>query len=182
MPKPAPTVATSVVDDAQRTGNIYGFNATQDQKGKVNVKEVYGEVRVPILADMPFFHELSVEAGARYSDYSSVGGLFNWKLGAQWAPIDWLKFRGIFNKAARAPSIVELFQAGDQGFPAFSDPCNAAPAGTPNELAICQAAGVPAGRLRRASQQNNTQVQAFAFGNPGLSEETRQRPAPSVRC
>jgi hypothetical protein len=42
------------VDDAQRTGNIYGFNAVQDTRGKVNVKELYGEVRVPILADLPF--------------------------------------------------------------------------------------------------------------------------------
>ena len=163
---------TIIVDDAQRTGNIYGFNATQNQKGKVNVKEVYGEIRVPILADMPFFHDLSVEAGARYSDYSSVGGLFNYKFGAQWSPIQWLKFRGIYNKAARAPSIVELFQNGDQGFPGFSDFCNAAPAGsrTPAELALCQAQA-PAIDFTGFAQ-NNTQVQAFAFGAPDLSEET----------
>jgi outer membrane receptor protein involved in Fe transport len=161
-----------VVDDAQRTGNIYGFNATQDQHGKVNTKEVYGEVRVPILADMPFFHELSIEAGARYSDYSSVGGLFNWKLGAQWSPVEWLKFRGIYNKAARAPSIVELFQNGDQGFPGYTDPCNATPAGSRSafELAICQAQA-PAVDFSNFLQ-NNTQVQAFAFGNPSLTEET----------
>ena len=163
---------TILVDDAQRTGNIYGFNATQDQKGKVNVKEVYGEIRVPILADMPFFHELSVEAGARYSQYSTVGGLFNYKVGAQWSPVQWLKFRGIYNKAARAPSIVELFQNGDQGFPGYTDPCNQLPAGTrtPAELAICQAQS-PAVDFT-GFQANNSQVQAFAFGNPNLSDET----------
>ena len=117
---------------------------------------------------MPFFHELSVEAGARFSDYSTVGGLFNWKLGAQWAPIDWLKFRGIYNKAARAPSIVELFQAGDQGFPAFNDPCNAA-GRTSNELAVCQAQAP--GVDFTGFQQVNAQVEAFAFGNPSLTEE-----------
>ncbi len=159
-----------VVDDAQRTGNIYGFNAVQDQSGKVNVKEIYGEVRVPILADMPFFHELSVEAGARYSDYSSVGGLFNWKLGAQWAPVEWLKIRGIYNKAARAPSIVELFQNGDQGFPSYVDPCNDTPGRTPQALAICQA---QAPLINYAGfQQVNAQVQAFAFGSTDLSPET----------
>ena len=159
-----------IVDDAQRTGNIYGFNATQDQHGKVNTKEVYGEVRVPILADKPFFHELSVEAGARYSDYSSVGGLFNYKLGAQWAPVAWLKFRGIYNKAARAPSIVELFQNGDQGFPGYTDPCNQTSRRTAAILAICQAQA-PAVNFT-GFLQNNTQVQAFAFGNPNLKEET----------
>ena len=161
-----------VVDDAQRTGNMYGFNATQDQNGKLNVKEIYGEVRVPILADMPFVHEFSVEAGARFSDYSSVGGLFNWKLGAQWSPTDWLKFRGIFNKAARAPSIVELFQAGDQGFPAYTDVCNSGPGRDAAELAMCQAQAPAVNFVAPVFAQNNAQVQAFAFGNPGLSEET----------
>jgi outer membrane receptor protein involved in Fe transport len=159
-----------IVDDAQRRGDMYGFNATQDQRGKLNVKEIYGEARIPILADLPFVHEFSVEAGARYSDYSSVGGLFNWKLGAQWSPTDWLKFRGIFNKAARAPAIVELFANGDQGFPGYTDVCNAGPGRTPDELAMCQAQA-PAVNFT-AFSQNNSQVQAFAFGNPGLSEET----------
>ncbi len=159
-----------VVDDAQRTGNIYGFNAVQNQSGKVNIKEIYGEARVPILADMPFFHELSIEGGARYSDYSSVGGLFNWKLGAQWAPVDWLKFRAIYNKAARAPSIVELFQNGDQGFPSYVDPCNNSPGRDPGALAICQAQA-PAINFT-GFQQANAQVQAFAFGSTDLAAET----------
>jgi len=158
------------VDDRQRRGDMYGFNATQDQSGKLNVKEIYGEVRVPILADLPFVHEFSVEAGARYSDYSSVGGLFNWKLGAQWSPVDWLKIRGIFNKAARAPSVVELYQAGDQGFPSYIDPCVDNANRTPTELAICQAQA-PAVNFTGFTA-NNAQVQAFAFGNPGLSEES----------
>ena len=157
------------VDDRQRRGDMYGFNATQDQAGKLNVKEIYGEARVPILADLPFVHEFSVEAGARYSDYSSVGGLFNWKLGAQLSPVEWLKFRGIFNKAARAPSITELFSNGDQGFPQYVDFCNAA-GRTATELAICQAQAPLANFTGFA--QNNAQVQAFAFGNPALSEET----------
>jgi outer membrane receptor protein involved in Fe transport len=163
------------VDDAQRTGNIYGFNATQDQHGKVNVKEIYGEARVPILADLPFIHEFSIEAGARYSDYSSVGGLFNWKLGAQFAPLDWMKFRAIFNKASRAPSVVELFQNGDQGFPAYADPCNGG-GDDATVLAICQQQVVDAGGAPGFDfsdfGQNNSQVQAFAFGTTDLSEES----------
>ncbi len=164
---------TVTVDDAQRTGNIYGFNAVQSQGGSINVKEGYGEIRIPLLAEIPFFHDLSVEAGARYSDYSTIGTLFNWKAGAQWAPINWMRFRGIYNKAARAPSIVELFQNGDQGFPSYVDPCNAGASRTAQALAICQtqtpafaAAGGYNGFL-----QNNSQVEAFAFGNPNISEE-----------
>ena len=159
-----------VVDDAQRTGNIFGFNAVQNQSGKINVKEVYGEVRVPILADMFLVDELSVEAGARYSDYSTIGGLLNYKFGAQYSPFDWMKFRAIYNKAARAPSIVELFLNGDQGFPSYVDPCNATPGRSAGALAICQAQA-PAIDFS-SFQQINSQVQAFAFGNPDISEET----------
>lgn len=158
------------VDSQKDTGNIFGFNAQENQDGKINTKEIYGEVRVPILADLPFVHELSVEAGARYSDYSSVGGLFNWKLGGQFSPVDWVKFRAIFNKAARAPSITELFQGGDQGFVTVRDPCNANPAPAPNALLICQAQAPAASFVGFA--QNNPQLEVRAFGNPGLSEET----------
>ncbi len=161
------------VDDAQRTGNIYGFNAVQSQAGTINVKEGYGEIRVPLLAEIPFFHDLSLEAGARYSDYSTIGNLFNWKAGAQWAPISWMRFRGIYNKAARAPAIVELFQNGDQGFPSYVDPCNAGASRTAQALAICQGqtpAFAAAGGYADF-QQLNSQVEAFAFGNPNLREE-----------
>jgi outer membrane receptor protein involved in Fe transport len=163
---------TVTVDDAQRTGNIYGFNAVQSQNGTINVKEGYGEIRIPLLAEIPFFHDLSVEAGARYSDYSTIGSLFNWKAGAQWAPISWMRFRGIYNRAARAPAIVELFQNGDQGFPSYVDPCNAV-GRTAQALAICSAqtpAFAAAGGYTGFTQ-NNSQVEAFAFGNPNISEE-----------
>ncbi len=159
----------SLVDDAQRTGNIYGFNAVQSQSGSINVKEVYGEIRIPLLADTAFFQDLSLEGGIRFSDYSTIGGLTNWKVGAQWAPTDWLKFRGIYNKAARAPSVVELFQNGDQGFPQYADSCADTPIRTAGILAICQ--GQAPGVDFADFSANNTQVQAFAFGNPNLTEE-----------
>ena len=159
----------SLVDDAQRTGNIYGFNAVQSQSGSINVKEVYGEIRIPLLADTAFFQDLSLEGGIRFSDYSTIGGLTNWKVGAQWAPTDWLKFRGIYNKAARAPSVVELFQNGDQGFPQYADSCADTPIRTAGILAICQ--GQAPGVDFADFSANNTQVQAFAFGNPDLTEE-----------
>ncbi len=154
--------AETVVDDAQRTGNIYGFNAVQGIKGSINVKEVYGEIRLPII-DM-----LSVGAGARYSDYSTVGGLLNWKAEAEFQPISMLKIRATYNKAARAPNVFELFQNGDQGFPSFTDPCRSTNTG--RNVAQCIATGVPASLIPTFAA-GNTQVQAFSFGSPTLSEE-----------
>lgn len=151
------------VDDAKRTGDIIGFNAQGSIAGSINVKEFYGELRAPIL---PI---LTLGAGARYSDYSTVGGLFNWKVEAELEPTDWIKARASYNRAARAPNVFELFQNGDQGFPSYVDPCNDTTARSAAILAACQASAP--GFNFAGFQQVNSQVQAFAFGDPTLTEE-----------
>ena len=161
---------SSTPDDAKVRGEIIGFNQANPLAGKIDVKEVYGEIRIPVLGGGSFPDLLAFEGGARYSDYSTVGGLFNYKLGVEFAPIAAIKFRGAYNRAARAPSVFELFQNGDQGFPTYNDPCNAAP-NPPSAavLAVCRAQAP--GFDFTGFAQSNTQVQAFAFGNPQLSEE-----------
>jgi iron complex outermembrane receptor protein len=112
------------VDNEQRMGNIFGFNALQDQQGAIDVYELYTEVSAPLISDAPFAHYLGLEAGFRRSNYSSVGNVDTYKIGGEWAPADWLRFRAMFNEATRAPNVFELFQAGDQGFVTTQDPCN----------------------------------------------------------
>lgn len=163
---------SSVPDDAKIRGEIIGFNAAAPQAGSITAKEVYGEIRLPILGGSGFPDLLAVEAGARYSDYSSIGGLFNWKVGAEFAPVDWVRFRGSYNRAARAPNVQELFQGGDQSFPGYTDPCNDNTLRTAAILAQCVATtpgSTPA--LFTGFQQPNQQVQAFLFGDPSLQEE-----------
>ena len=163
-----------VPDDAKIRGEIIGFNAAAPQAGSINVKEVYGEIRLPVLGGDGFPDLLSFEAGARYSDYNTIGGLFNWKVGAEFAPVDWMRFRASYNKAARAPNVQELFQGGDQGFPGYTDPCNRTGAAvdprSADLLARCAASGIPAAVLPTFTQQN-AQLQSFAFGQGDLSEE-----------
>lgn len=164
-----------IPDDAKRRGEIIGFNAANPQVGNVQVNEVYGEIRVPLLGGDGFPDLLSFEAGARYSDYNTIGGLFNWKAGVEFAPVDWVRFRASYNKAARAPNVTELFQGGDQGFPGYTDPCNRGALGVPDArsadlLARCAASGIPAAELPLFVQQN-AQLQSFAFGQGDLSEE-----------
>jgi hypothetical protein len=68
-----------------------------------------------------------------------------------------------------------LFQNGDQGFPAYADPCNGG-GDDATVLAICQQQVVDAGGAPGFDfsdfGQNNSQVQAFAFGTTDLSEES----------
>ncbi len=160
------------VDNEQRTGNIKGFNATQDQAGSIDVGELYGEIAVPLLKDVFLVQSLEIEAGYRFSDYSSIGGTSTYKVGMNYAPISSVRVRGVYNKAVRAPNVFELFQAGDQGFPSYVDPCNANRNPSASTLAFCSA---KAGGFNYAGYaQPNSQTQSFAFGNPDLLPETAE--------
>jgi outer membrane receptor protein involved in Fe transport len=166
------TDAAFRVDNEQRTGNIYGFNAIQDQAGSVDVRELYTELSVPLLKDLDFADYFGLELGIRYSDYSSVGEVWTYKVGGEYAPVDWLRFRAVYNEATRAPSVFELFQNGDQGFPSYTDPCNASSGPSAQLVAFCSAQA--GGHDFTGFEQNNAQVEAFAFGNPGLKPETAE--------
>ena len=79
--------------------------------GSTAVREIYGELLVPILSDIPFIEELNLELGYRLSDYDSVGSIGTYKINGEWSVTDWLRFRGGYQKASRAPNLGELFTA-----------------------------------------------------------------------
>lgn len=102
-----------------------GLYPSGNSFGSISSTEFYGELLVPVLKDS-FVQEFNVELGARYSDYSTTGGEWTFKALGDLQVNDWLRFRGGFNRAVRAPNIAELFLAPQQTF-AFSgggDPCS----------------------------------------------------------
>lgn len=109
-----------------------------------SVSEVYGEVVVPILRDLPFARRLEVEGAYRYSDYSTVGGTDTWKVGATWAPSDWISFRGVRSRSVRTPNFGELYEPQNVSeLGSIDDPCEtAAYYASPTRAANCAALGV----------------------------------------
>jgi len=77
-----------------------------------NVKEVFSELLVPVLKDLPFAKHLNLELGYRYSDYHWAGSVATWKALADWALTPNFRLRGGFQRANRAPNLVELFDPG----------------------------------------------------------------------
>jgi outer membrane receptor protein involved in Fe transport len=77
--------------------------------GDTWVAEAYGELLVPLLADLPLVDSLGLELGARYSHYDTAGSVPTYKALFTWSPIEWLRFRGGYQLANRAPNINELF-------------------------------------------------------------------------
>jgi iron complex outermembrane recepter protein len=160
-----------VPSDPAQTGDLTGFNAVKPINGSFDTKEVFGELSLPVL-DI-----LTLAAKGRYSDYSTVGGNFTWSLEGDLRPVDDVRLRATYSRANRAPSVFELFQAGDQTFPVVVDPCfRGQPAGTQpapsaGVAAICMLQGLPDPRTN-VLFQTNSQIEATYIGSTNLREET----------
>ena len=145
--------------------------------GQFDVVEVFGEVMLPILADTPFFHELTIGAAGRYADYSTIGGAFTWNVNGVWAPIEDIRFRGTYAQAIRAPNIAELFDPQQGATFRPNDPCSQSnidrliasndPAAQ-NRLNNCRADGIPAGY----EDPLTARFSGTSGGNANLQEET----------
>ncbi len=165
-----------IPDTALSSGDVIGFNAGDATEGAYNVKEIFGELNVPII-ETDSGLTLNVNGAARYSDYSleAVGSVWTYAGGVEFSPIEGIKLRGQYQRAVRAPNVGELFQGQAIGFPGATDPCGNAVflAANPGAAAICTATGVPQGNLGNAGVvQLNAQIPALFGGNPDLEEET----------
>ncbi|MAP94660.1 MAG: TonB-dependent receptor [Ponticaulis sp.] len=156
-------------DDNLGTGNLLGFNSAPPLAGGFDVYDVFAEVYVPILADMPFADILAVEGAYRVSDYSTTGKSETYKIGGEYAPVEDIRFRALYNTAVRAPNVGELFSTLSNGFPGATDPCSATADPVGNGIAaLCTATGVPnVGTF----QQRNSQIEGLFGGNPDLDPE-----------
>lgn len=168
------------VPDALIAGGGSSDNFSEPTNGAVNSDEVYAELNVPILADMPFFKLLEVNLAARRSSYDSTGSFggqtvnpeigsdTSGKIGLKWQVYNDLLLRGTYSESFRAPSVTDLFQGGGESFPAATDPCNVARINNANtDQAQCFGDNVPVG----GAVQANPQIRSLVGGNPGLLPE-----------
>lgn len=160
-------------DAASESGNSPGFGPTLSIGGQYDVYEYFTEAIVPLIENAPFAESINLELGFRSSNYSTSGEVHSYKYGADWAPIEGLRFRGMFQRAVRAANISELFSpvtpgTGDLGV----DPCAGSP---PNPSALrdlCLATGAPQPQLDAGIPQPAAgQINNFTGGNPELDPE-----------
>ncbi|SFG14659.1 TonB-dependent Receptor Plug Domain [Novosphingobium sp. CF614] len=110
--------------DAQNA-NLYNYSSAQITKGSDTVDEIYGEVNIPILSEIPFFKLLELNLSGRYTHYKSYGSDFTYHANAQWALNDWIRLRGNYGTSFRAPNLYEQYVADQTGFYSGSvDPCS----------------------------------------------------------
>ena len=158
------------VDSAFQTGDLAGQGGpTLPVAGKFDVRELFAEAQIP-LVEKNFIDLLQISAGYRYSDYKTEGKdpftLLNakngfktdtYKLAGEFAPIRDIKFRAAYNRAVRAPNVIELYGPAGIALTGTTDFCAGA---TPTfTLAQCQLTGVTAAqygfvRANAANQYN----------------------------
>ena len=113
-----------MVFDADPISKALGYRTNNQSlsTGEYTVWEGYAETDVPVIKDAPLAQELSLNGAARYTHYSTSGGVTTWKLGANYKPVEDLRFRGTVSRDIRAPSLYELNQGPSALFNSVNDP------------------------------------------------------------
>lgn len=178
--------AAQSADSLAQSGDLGGAGgATPAISGGYNVWEGFGEVNIPLIQDRPFFNNLSIQGGIRFSHYEvdAPGNpsydTTTWTAGGSWSPVDSLKFRGTYSRAVRAPNIAELFSPVNTGLTNLSDdPCavfndagariRANPTGELRNICLAQGAGA---NIDSIAQPIAGQANATGGGNINLGPE-----------
>ena len=159
-------------DELLQSGITHATALPPFEPGTFSTKELFGEIRVPLLKDQPYFEELTLNGAARLADYrGSVGTVFAWNAGGQWVPLPGLRMRINRSRAIRAPSLVEANQPISQNFSTTGilDPCSmqSIGSGSATRAANCHADGVPEG----FDFAYSVSFPYLTGGNPNLREE-----------
>lgn len=172
-------------DDSQFTpqafrsieGNVIGNTSVPVLESPTNgqgidVIEGFGEIRVPLLKDLPLVEYLEVTAAGRLSNYNTIGNTETYSFSGRYQPHDWLALRGTYSRAIRAPNITELFNPQVGAFIGVdADPCddgniNNGSVNRPQNCLEFVAPGFDSANFLTAFVTGTT------GGNPNLIEET----------
>ncbi|WP_267388227.1 TonB-dependent receptor [Sphingomonas sp. GC_Shp_3] len=112
-----------VPSEASQSGNLYNYSSSGRTKGTSDVYEAFGEVKLPLLKDLPFAHRLDISGSARYTHSQNYGNSTTYHASGNWAPAKFLTIRGNYGTSFRAPNLYEQFVANQSGFSTSNDPC-----------------------------------------------------------
>lgn len=170
-----------VPSDESLAGALMDDAPARIDAGSFDVKEVFGEINLPILANTRFAENLSIGGAVRLSDYSTVGTTTTWNVNGSYSPVRDITFRATYSEAVRAPNINELFAGGSGTYEFITDPCgiDRIAEGTQYRAANCTAVlgalGINPATFDPGTDftsPQNSSLLGFQGGNPTLNEET----------
>ncbi len=145
-------------------------------QGSQTVTEEFVELNAPLVQDVPGMKLVSLEGAFRHSDYKDSVSTNTFKAGLNFAPVDDVRLRTSFQRAVRAPNILELYSAQLRQITlqlpinknGYYDPC----AGPTPAASVSQCAntGVTAAEYGHIADYNF--FPQVTGGNPNLKPET----------
>ena len=169
-------------DETLITNDSLSYGSVSAAHGNQNVKELFGELLVPVLKDKPFAEDVSLDLGYRYSKYNTFSGQSTWKADVSWEPVSAVRLRGGYSVAIRAPSLQDLYGPSSTGnlnigtTPNAGDPCDVnsvfrTGANSAKVQALCAAQGVP-GAILPTFTYGSVSVAGSDGSNSKLTPET----------
>jgi outer membrane receptor protein involved in Fe transport len=176
------------LDPGAASGPLSGPNTQNPDEGNNEFKDIFGELLIPLVKDLPFAKSVELNVGARYSqsDFTDkingikVGPRGSWAYKAEidWQIVDPLRARMSYQRSVREPNFSELFSGGGSA-PQYFDPCSITSqfrqGGGAQAAALCQNAGfnggVAAGSINNYVQTPGSQIGVDLLGNTSLDPE-----------
>jgi outer membrane receptor protein involved in Fe transport len=113
---------------AEFTDSALGMYPAGYMNSRTTAQDVYAELLVPVLADVGV-RKFELELGGRYSHYDQTDSTFTYKVLGNVEVNDFVRLRGGYNRATRAPNLGEMFLPLQQtrlGDSTYGDPCGVA--------------------------------------------------------
>ena len=157
--------------DALVSSGLTSGNVTQPTNGREVTKAEYIEFNIPLVSDVPFMQNVSLDIANRWSQFKWKGGNAggagtgvehtatntSGRAALRWQANDSLLMRGSWSQGFRIPAISEFFFGNSDNFPGLTDPCVGATPAT-----FCGAGPY---------NQPNAQIHTTIGGNPNLTPE-----------
>ena len=168
------------------SGPIHGFTTSVPAGGTNRFNDVFTEALIPLVSGAEFAKSLELSVGYRISN-SKFNDLITpvnntgksktddtYKAELTWQPLDNIRGRASYQRAARAPNFGELFDGGGNA-PQIFDPCSVTSAfrtgaNAARAAALCAATGLGAGAGSFVAAPGG-QASTDTKGNPALNSE-----------
>lgn len=118
---------TNFIDDVtgqpQAGSNALGNSPTLDSAGSRNVLSVYGELYIPLFADLPFADAVDLQLATRYESFNDIDqDVLKSKAALSWVANDYVQFRASYAQSFKAPGLPQVVTEGLARSNAQSDP------------------------------------------------------------
>ena len=165
--------------DPDLMDNIWGSTVAGITAGFETTKEIFGEVEIPLLKNLPGVQNLTLNGAARLTntyaeradgENETNNGNWTYKLAGNYSPTNWLRLRATYGTSFRSPALFEEFLADETGFVGQNvDPCIRYDLQDNQEIAAnCASQGIPGNYFPTAGS-----FESFSGGGVGhLEPET----------